>query len=309
MDTSGGELSVLVVEDDHLDAEGIIEALRAALPGVRTMRIASEWEFQSRFQEIVDFSPDLVTLDIMLPWCHPNEVEDAPPPRGEVRQAGIRLWETIRDDPGTQETQVMVCSHVDHQTVKAYLDPVPARVHFPQEKSPKAIAGLARSIFASLGQLPDAPALAPAPRPRNKIFISYSHKDRKWLAQTKTALRGYIDDDRILLWDDTQLEPGKWRDQLEEQMRTAGVALFLVSMNFCASRFIRDKELPRFLAAHEEESVKIAWVLVTACAWKKTPLEPFQCLNDPKRPLEALSSADRNKKLNSIARKIARLFE
>jgi hypothetical protein len=49
-----------------------------------------------------------------------------------------------------------------------------------------------------------------------KIFVSYSHSDKKWLHRLKVHLRPLERDGLIECWDDTQIASGqKWRSEID----------------------------------------------------------------------------------------------
>jgi hypothetical protein len=42
----------------------------------------------------------------------------------------------------------------------------------------------------------------------NRVFISYSHKDEKWLAEFQIHLKPYARNNSISGWSDEQITPG-----------------------------------------------------------------------------------------------------
>jgi hypothetical protein len=76
------------------------------------------------------------------------------------------------------------------------------------------------------------------------VFISYSHKDKKWCDLFKTMskpLERYVG---LTFWSDADIEPGrKWPEKIHAALESATVAVLLVSANFLASDFIADVEL------------------------------------------------------------------
>ena len=73
---------------------------------------------------------------------------------------------------------------------------------------------------------------------------------------------------------------------------TAQIAVLLVSPNFLASDFITDVELPYIFDDAEKELVAITWISFSASAYKQTAIARYQCVNNPRRPLNTLSDAN-----------------
>ena len=52
---------------------------------------------------------------------------------------------------------------------------------------------------------------------RNHVFVSYSHKDKKWLSRLRVHLRPLIREGEIDLWDDSRIQPGlNWRNEIQQ---------------------------------------------------------------------------------------------
>jgi hypothetical protein len=142
---------------------------------------------------------------------------------------------------------------------------------------------------------------------RSQIFISYSHKDRKWLDMLQTNLKPLIRGGEIKLWDDTRINAGSlWREEIGKALATAKAAVLLVSPDFLASDFISAHELPRLLEAakDKDEGLKILWLAVRWSMYQNTEIERYQALNDPLRPLAEFSGALRDKALVQICERI-----
>lgn len=87
------------------------------------------------------------------------------------------------------------------------------------------------------------------------------------------------------LWDSSSVAAGgRRRDELEENLAAAQIAILLVSADFPASEAITDHQLPRLLAGADTDRLTILPLVVGACAYDASPLEPFQPLNDPGAP-------------------------
>jgi formylglycine-generating enzyme required for sulfatase activity len=106
----------------------------------------------------------------------------------------------------------------------------------------------------------------------------------------------------LRLWDDSQIQPGdKWREEIETALAGAKVALLLVSSDFLASEFVTNSELPQLLAAAEEEGLRILWVPLRPSLVRRTPIDAYQALGDPGRPLARMDPVEQEEALVEIA--------
>lgn len=144
------------------------------------------------------------------------------------------------------------------------------------------------------------------PAPSKRIFVSYSHKDAKWVEELTTQLAPWLRDKRVVLWEDTQIGVGRsWRAEINTAMAQAKVAVLLVTKDFLASSFIAENELPAILALARNNKLKLVWIPIGHSAVQATALWQFQAASDPSRPLETLKRPQRDKVLTAIAKQIA----
>jgi hypothetical protein len=62
----------------------------------------------------------------------------------------------------------------------------------------------------------DSDSMVDSKSNRTKAFISYSHKDRKFLTELQAHLGYFVLERRIDFWDDTKITPGsKWREEIK----------------------------------------------------------------------------------------------
>jgi len=148
---------------------------------------------------------------------------------------------------------------------------------------------------------------------RNKLFISYSHDDTRWLEALTPQLAVLEREGLVSLCDDTKLKVGEdWHQQLNDMMLEARLGLLLISAPFLISEFVREKEIPRLFEQHEQGGMQIYPLLVEPCPWErvgwlaKLQLRP-QDSKRRVRPLSAFQGAVRKQKLVDVANEIANL--
>ena len=133
------------------------------------------------------------------------------------------------------------------------------------------------------------------PPTRNQIFISYSQKDERWRDELEIQLKPYLRDGSIISWSDKQINPGsQWFSEINSALTNTKVAVLLVTPDFIASDFIHEYELSPLLKEAEQGGVRILWVHVRACAYKKTALKDYRAVLEPRTPLANMIEADRD---------------
>lgn len=136
------------------------------------------------------------------------------------------------------------------------------------------------------------------------LFISYSHKDEKWLKELKKFLLPLEQGNLISIWDDSAIKPGDiWRNEIKKALHEAKLAILLVSQDFLNSDFISNNELPQLLDAAEQDGVKILWIAVRPCTVDDSEINKYQAVHkDP--PLDMLEPAHCEAKLLEIYKQI-----
>ena len=140
---------------------------------------------------------------------------------------------------------------------------------------------------------------------RDKVFISYSRKDKRWLDLLKTFLRQFVRDEKVSIWDDTKIAAGAdWREEIKGALESAKVAVLLVSQDFLASDFIQSDELPPLLQAAQNDEAKILWIAVRPSTYRDTVIARYQALNSPSKTLYELKGPEREKAFVQICEAI-----
>jgi hypothetical protein len=141
--------------------------------------------------------------------------------------------------------------------------------------------------------------------PRAGVFISYSHKDERWLESLREYLTP-LERKGVEIWTDQDIKPGDlWHEEIESALATARVAVLLVTPAFLASHFIQNKELPTLLNAAKAEGLTIFWIPVEPGSYDESEIRHFQAAHTKSRPLSTLPRAKRGEALVSIASKLA----
>jgi hypothetical protein len=145
---------------------------------------------------------------------------------------------------------------------------------------------------------------------RDKVFISYSHKDKKWCDELLKHLKLPERELAISVWVDKRIGKGsRWREDIDHALSSAKVAVLLVTANFFESDFIAASELPPIIGAQEKDGLTILWVAVGECNYQLSRLRELQCTNDPTRPLAQLKPAVRDGEWKKIVLEVLAAYE
>lgn len=146
---------------------------------------------------------------------------------------------------------------------------------------------------------------------RNKLFISYSHEDERWLKRVRQQLGVLVREGLIDTFDDTQIGAGKhWLDRLDHEMAEARIALLLISAPFLGSSFIQKEEIPRLIERHQSNGMELYPLLVRDCAWQVVPwLSRVQMRPPGPRAIANMRSGALDTCLADVAREIASIVQ
>lgn len=147
---------------------------------------------------------------------------------------------------------------------------------------------------------------------KNKIFISYSHKDSVWLEKVRNhinVLKNHLEIN-IEVWDDNKLEVGDvWKEEIKQSLEEAGIAIFLVSTDFLSSNFINKEEIPPILENAKSKGTIILPIILKVCYFEKSKLGKYQALNTPSLPFSKMSENEIDEHLVELIKKIHKIME
>ena len=140
-------MRILVVEDDHLQAEWLRTNLGEGFPELRESPkielMSTEFEFRQRFGEITDSPPDVIVMDVMLRWADPSPDMEPPPPdvvKEGFYVAGLRCEQLLAADRRTRVVPVILYTVLDSSALNHELRKLRPNVRFlPKESDIKPL--------------------------------------------------------------------------------------------------------------------------------------------------------------------------
>ena len=114
-----------------------------------------------------------------------------------------------------------------------------------------------------------------------KVFITYSHNDRKQNTTLKTRLAVMESEDKIKLWDDNEILPGdEWYKDISINLDSSDILLYLVSAASLAS-----KNCNKELAGALEINIRVIPIILESCDWENHQLSRFEVLPHKGKPI------------------------
>uniref|UniRef100_UPI0031406BDC tetratricopeptide repeat protein n=1 Tax=uncultured Nitrospira sp. TaxID=157176 RepID=UPI0031406BDC len=126
-----------------------------------------------------------------------------------------------------------------------------------------------------------------------KVFISYSHKDKRYRTQLDTHLALLKREGIIEVWHDRKITGGKeWADQIDANLEQASIILLLISSDFLASDYCYDKEMGRALEKHDNGEARIIPIIIRSVDWGTAPFAKLQALPQEGKPIDSWRKKD-----------------
>ncbi len=143
------------------------------------------------------------------------------------------------------------------------------------------------------------------------IFISYSHKDKGWKDQLLSQLGVFVKQDLLNVWEDRRIGAGEdWYEKIQEAMKSATVAVLMISQHFLTSDFILREEVTSLLRRRDENGLVIFPVLIRACNWQAVDwLSRMQVRPTGARPAASYKGNQRDEMLAEIALEVYQKFK
>lgn len=127
-----------------------------------------------------------------------------------------------------------------------------------------------------------------------KLFISYAREDKRLLSRLLVHLEPLIRSGTIERWYDQLIYPGsEWSNEIEKNIDSADVIIFLISPDLLASRYITEIEIPKALDLREKGQVRILPVLLKHCLLEHSIFAKLQIFPGVQKPLSSFRDRDK----------------
>lgn len=126
-----------------------------------------------------------------------------------------------------------------------------------------------------------------------KLFISYSHKDERYLKKLKSHLAPLKREGLVSEWHDRKISVGDlWEDSILKNLDESKIILLLVSPDFIASEYCYGKELKRAMELHEAGASFVIPIIVRPVDWKKSFFAKIQAAPTDAKPISTWKNQD-----------------
>lgn len=126
-----------------------------------------------------------------------------------------------------------------------------------------------------------------------KTFISYSHKDKKYLDEFLKHLKPLCRQGYLENWTDRELIVGDHLDsKIIDNLDNANLVIFLVSADFLDSEYCYDIELTNSLERMKSDGIGVIPIIIKNCRWKDTPLKDYLVLPEDGVPVKSFSNEE-----------------
>lgn len=119
-----------------------------------------------------------------------------------------------------------------------------------------------------------------------KAFISYSHKDKKYLQKLEIHLAQIKRDNIIQSWTDNKILAGdNLSETINAELSTSDLFIALLSPEYIASNYCYEKEFQFALQMLEKKEIIIIPVICEPCDWHNTPFKNLLALPKDGKPI------------------------
>lgn len=148
----------------------------------------------------------------------------------------------------------------------------------------------------------------------NKIFISYTHVDSKYLETLKTYISPIVKKYNFQVWDDTTIVTGqKLFEIINKELNGFNLMICLISPDYLHSNACMN-ELDILLEKSKDnkiEGINVFPIIVRSCPWKHSDIAQFKCIPKDGNPISKLlkDGYDEDDIYTEIAENLAQTLE
>ncbi len=131
-------MKVLLVEDDHFQAEQIRIALEDAFSNIEFEQVDSEYGFYCILDLIEKAPPDVILMDVMMRWTHPS-LDMVEPPAEVIEEkhyrAGFRCLKRLAERPQTKRINIILYTVLEPGDIENDLKALPPNVTYLRKEA------------------------------------------------------------------------------------------------------------------------------------------------------------------------------
>ena len=126
-----------------------------------------------------------------------------------------------------------------------------------------------------------------------KLFISYSHKDESHREELEERLAMLKRNNIVSVWHDRKIIAGDdWKNQIDDNLESADIILFLISPSFLASNYCFDVEVKKAMEKQAAGTAQIISIIVRTCDWHECEFSKFQAVPKDAKPIDLWGNKD-----------------
>jgi len=104
--------------------------------------------------------------------------------------------------------------------------------------------------------------------PPVRLFVSYSHDNSVWAKRLWPVLKVKANVEGLMSWHDSELKAGdQWDEAIQAELLRMDIFLCLVSVQFLASDYIQEVELPQAVRRQKKGEIEIVPLLLYQIDW------------------------------------------
>jgi len=126
-----------------------------------------------------------------------------------------------------------------------------------------------------------------------KVFISYSHKDKRLKDKLITHLNSLIRQKYISLWYDNMILPGKEIDEeIREALQDSQIVLLLLSADYLTSNYCYQEEMEVAMELRREKKTVVLPIMLREVDLRGTPIDNLLSLPEDRKAVTQFRNED-----------------